>query len=166
MTEKITKTFTANDIASKFDCNATTVRSWGRKPIPGEVYDPEKVNTKCIIDQLKKLFTVEELEARFECPIEEVEVIKSLANSNNKTTSVNINDMVEGHYYILYSHVNKFEYKLVKIVSPTTGDVEGLDIMFIFEKLKDFKKGQDKYRVLTYTELNTERWRIREANND
>lgn len=155
---KIEKTFTANDIAEKFNCNATTVRAWGRKPIPGEIYDPEKVNTEFVITKLKELFTIDELEKRFECKIDEVKMIKSNVNNNVKTTSVSINDLIENHDYILYSHVNKFEYKLVKIVNDENVQ------LFIFEKTKEFRNGQDKYRVLSYEELNnSERWRIREA---
>lgn len=157
---KIEKTFTANDIAEKFNCNATTVRAWGRKPVPGVVYDPENVNTEFVISKLKELFTIEELEKRFECKLDEVKMIKSAVSSSVKTSSVSINDLEENHNYILYSHVNKFEYKLVKIVDQVNDD----EILFIFEKTKEFRNGQDKYRVLSYEELNnSERWRIREA---
>lgn len=149
--------FTANELGEKLNYNATTIRTWGRKPVPGKVFDPEYVNIEYIRAQLLKVFTADEIVEKLGCPVDEVEMTKAIRSAGDSSSKIKIEDMVVGSKYVLISHVYKHEVELVGIATVEDQPV------YIFRNLKEYKSTQDRYRALSHAELSTDRWTIKKA---
>lgn len=150
------KQFTATQIANALEMDATLLRTWGRKAIPGEVYDDSVYNVKHIREKLVDTFGQDVVEEKLQCSIDEIDVIRN-AKTVTAVKRLDPEEMVEGTTYLLISHVNRHTMKFAgKMVLND-------DMVYLFEPQKTFKTTQDQYRALTYTELTTgERWQIRE----
>lgn len=150
------KQFTATQIATLLEVDATLLRTWGRKWFAGQIVTEDSYNNENIRKQLVKTFGEETVVETLGCQVDEIEVIR-----NTKVTGVikrlDPEDMIEGTVYLLISHVNRHTMKFAGKFKLND------DIVYLFEPQKTFKTTQDQYRALTYAELMTgDRWQIRE----
>lgn len=151
---------TAIELSDKLNnqVNATTIRSWMRRPQIGVAYDPNAVNNVYVREQIKKLLKTDDaIKATFGVSIDAINMTRSEQHSTGSVKRFSLNELEVGKEYILYSHVCKHNMKYCG------STVMNNDTLYVFEKVNnEFKTAQDKYRVLTATELsNEERWQIR-----
>ena len=156
---KVNVTF--KDLGDKLSYDATTIRSWARKPIIGKAYDPNEINYDFINAQLAKANIDVEAILGGKLGVD-IMIEKSLSHAGNGSTIIKLNasEMKIGVTYLVISHVNRFHYTLKGIAK--VGD----ENVYIFqdERYGEFKKTQDAYRALSESELASERWTIRELN--
>lgn len=164
------KQFTATELGNALNYNPTTIRTWARKPIVGQPYTPDAINIEFVRSQLKKTFStpeqVEQAMRALGCTFDEIELTKAI-RANAETTKLDFSELVPGNDYVLISHVYKHNVRFVgkhEITNPND-DSEPIDMLYIFENLKDYKSTQDKYRVVSLNEIESQgnRWSIREA---
>ena len=164
------KQFTATELGNALNYNPTTIRTWARKPIVGQPYTPDAINIEFVRSQLKKTFSTPERMAQAEkalgCTFDEIELTKAI-RANSETTKIDFSELIPGADYVLISHVYKHDVRFVgkhEVTNPVD-DTECIDTLYIFENLKDYKSTQDKYRVVSQTEIESQgnRWSIREA---
>lgn len=150
------KQFTATQIATALEMDATLLRTWGRKWFAGQIVTADSYNNENIRKQLVKTFGEETVVKTLGCPIEEIEVIRS-TKVTGTIKRLDPEEMVEGTTYLLISHVNRHTMKFAGKV------IINDNMVYLFEPQKTFKTTQDQYRALTHTELTTgDRWQIRE----
>ena len=162
------KQFTATELGNALNYNPTTIRTWARKPIVGQPYTPDAINIEFVRSQLKKTFStpeqIEQAEKALGCTFDEIELTKA-SRANSETTKIDFDELVPGNDYVLISHVYKHDVRFISKHEIT--DIEGktTDTLYIFENLKDYKSTQDKYRVVSQNEIESQgnRWSIREA---
>ena len=162
------KQFTAAELGNALNYNPTTIRTWARKPIVGQPYTPDAINIEFVRSQLKKTFStpeqIEQAEYALGCSFDEIELVKTI-RTNAETTKLNFNELIPGKDYVLISHVYKHDVRY--IAKHEILDIEGkiTNTLYIFENLKDYKSTQDKYRVVSLSEIESQgnRWSIREA---
>ena len=162
------KQFTATELGNALNYNPTTIRTWARKPIVGQLYTPDTINMEFVRSQLKKTFStpeqIEQAENALGCTFDEIELTKAV-RTNSGTTKLDFNELIPGQDYVLISHVYKHDVRFV--AKHEIADAEGnpTDTLYIFENLKDYKSTQDKYRVVSLNEIESQgnRWSIREA---
>lgn len=163
------KQFTATELGNALNYNPTTIRTWARKPIVGQPYTPDAINIEFVRSQLKKTFStpeqIEQAEQALGCTFDEIELTKAI-RSSAETTKLNFSELIPGRDYVLVSHVYKHDVRFVgkhEATNPVTD--EPIDVLYIFENLKDYKSTQDKYRVVSLNEIESQgnRWSIREA---
>lgn len=162
------KQFTATELGNALNYNPTTIRTWARKPIVGQPYTPDAINIEFVRRQLKKTFStpeqIEQAAHALGCSFDEIELIKTI-RTNTGTMKLDFSELIPGKDYMLISHVYKHEVRFV--AKHEILDIEGnpTDTLYIFENLKDYKSTQDKYRVVSQTEIESQgnRWSIREA---
>ena len=164
------KQFTATELGNAPNSNPTTIRTWSRKPIVGQPYSPDAINIEFVRSQLKKAFStpeqIEQATKALGCTFDEIELTKAI-RANSETTKIDFSALVPGHDYVLISHVYKHDVRFVgkhELTNPVD-DSETIDTLYIFESLKDYKSTQDKYRVVSASEIESQgnRWSIREA---
>ena len=169
------KQFTATELGNALNYNPTTIRTWARKPIVGQPYTPDAINIEFVRSQLKKTFsTPEQIEAATQalgCTFDEIELTKAI-RANAETTKLDFSELIPGQDYVLISHVYKHDVRFIGAheitnhnTTPGNAGAEHVDTLYIFENLKDYKSTQDKYRVVSLGEIESQgnRWSIREA---
>ena len=163
------KQFSATELGNALNYNPTTIRTWARKPIVGQPYTPDAINIEFVRSQLKKAFStpeqIEQATQALGCTFDEIELTKAI-RANSETTKIDFSELIPGKDYVLISHVYKHNVRFVgkhEAINPVTD--EPIDTLYIFENLKDYKSTQDKYRVVSLNEIESQgnRWSIREA---
>lgn len=164
------KQFTATELGNALNYNPTTIRTWARKPIVGQPYTPDAINIEFVRSQLKKTFStpeqIEQATQALGCTFDEIELTKTV-RANAETTRLEFSELEPGKDYVLISHVYKHDVRFVgkhSITNPNDPSEE-VDVLYIFENLKDYKSTQDKFRVVSLSEIESQgnRWSIREA---
>lgn len=157
--QNTTKAISFNELGEIAHYNATTIRSWARKPIIGEAYDPNKINYDFINSQLDKVANLKEIEKEIGGKLGvDVMIEKSLKNVGGSVIKLQPSQMEVGTTYLVISHVNRFHYTLKGVAKVDDENV----YIFQDERYGEFKKTQDAYRALSESELASERWTIRE----
>lgn len=164
------KQFTATELGNALNYNPTTIRTWARKPIVGQPYTPDAINIEFVRSQLKKTFStpeqVEQATKALGCTFDEIELTKTV-RANAETTKLDFSELIPGKDYVLISHVYKHDVRFIgkhAMLNPNDPSEE-IDTLYIFENRKDYKSTQDKYRVVSLSEIESQgnRWSIREA---
>ena len=162
------KQFTATELGNALNYNPTTIRTWARKPIVGQLYTPDTINIEFVRSQLKKAFStpeqIEQAAHALGCTFDEIELVKTV-RTNSATTKLDFSELIPGQDYVLISHVYKHDVRFIAKHEITDAEDNPIDVLYIFENLKDYKSTQDKYRVVSLTEIESQgnRWSIREA---
>lgn len=152
------RNITFSELGEQLDYNPTTIRTWARKPIIGQPYDPNAINYDCINAQLAKANIDAKAKLGGVLGVD-IMIDKSIGHVAGSTSikKLNADQMQVGTTYLLISHVNRFNYVFEGSVVLPNGDM-----VYLFRDTKEFKKTQDAYRALTASELASDRWTIRE----
>ena len=162
------KQFTATELGNALNYNPTTIRTWSRKPIVGQPYSPDAINIEFVRSQLKKVFStpeqIEQATKALGCTFNEIELTKAV-RSGAETAKLDFSELVPGNDYVLISHVYKHDVRFVAKHEIVDAEGNPADTLYIFESRKDYKSTQDKYRVVSASEIESQgnRWSIREA---
>ena len=160
--------FSATELGNALNYNPTTIRTWARKPIVGQPYTPETINIEFVRSQLKKAFStpeqIEQAEHALGCSFDEIELTKAI-RTGAETAKLDFSELIPGNDYVLISHVYKHDVRFVAKHEVTDAEGNPTDTLYIFESRKDYKSTQDKYRVVSLSEIESQgnRWSIREA---
>lgn len=147
------KSFTFKQLSESVNMSEVYLRNLSKKPVAGKVYSENDIN----YDEIKKAMMKKynnhlDLIANYlGCSIEDFEIVTN-TRSNTNYEKIEIDDLVEGEKYLLFSYVNKFEVVFTKMIELDN------DTLYVFEIIKeDNKKNTDQYRVLSFDELSNEK---------
>lgn len=147
------KSFTFKQLSESVSMSEVYLRNLSKKPVAGKVYNESDIN----YDEIKKAMMKKynnhlDLIANYlGCSIDDFEIVTN-TRSNTNYEKIEIDDLVEGEKYLLFSYVNKFEVVFTKMIELDN------DTLYVFEIVKeDNKKNTDQYRVLSFDELSNEK---------
>lgn len=153
------KEFKVSEFCALVDLSTQYFYNIIKRPIPNKVYDPNDVNYEELnkflmkkfdndLDQIYEVLDIEDLS--------DIEIIKG-SKIQNDLNKIKIDDLELDEKYIIVSHHYSNTYILKNILEIDE------DILYIFEDLTISKVKKDKFRVLTYKELEDERFTIKKA---
>lgn len=128
-----------------------------QKPEDGKVYTKDSINyTELQKFLIRKFETLDKVLEVFEVAnIEDIEIVKSNKITNSNTHKVSLDSLELNSKYILRSYHHE-----ITVILKSISEIDE-DIVYIFEVQNTSKNSQDKYRILTETELKQERFTIK-----
>lgn len=92
---------TINDLATKLDIPAPTIRAWTRTPVNGMVWSKEMINIDKVREQLSKRFEDDEFESIMNCSIGQIVIVKSERVTNDYIT---LDELEVGKMYRIHNY--------------------------------------------------------------